>query len=249
MALERPRLAEADMAQANRSPGEQRRETGKRKQPVKDGRASSRQVDVRKGTKGYNSQHGEQRAVGAIDVGEDLGGVALLSKGSQGARTAVDAGDAERQDGYENDDVHEGVETGQVGVLADQNEGGSVDVDEGVSAQKVVIVVGDEQADEEETEDVEKGDTPEDLLDGSGQGLDGVLGLSGGETDEFGSGEGEGRGDEAGAETTETVGEGTGAVPQLGTSVVIVAGTLGTAAEDHDEADDQEDDGGAKLEC
>lgn len=172
----------------------------------------------------------------------------MLGQGSEGTRTAVDAGHTEGKDGDKNDDVHERVETLQVGVLADQHEGRSVDVDEGVSAQKVLVVVRDQETDEEETEDVEEGDTPEHLLDGTGEGLDGVLGLGSRQTDELRAGEGESSRDEAGAETAETVSESSRGVPERGAGVVVVARTLGTAAENHDEADDEEDNGGAELE-
>ena len=236
------------MAEADRSPSEEGSETGKRKEPVKDRRASSSQVDVGEGTEGDDEDHRIQRAVGAIDIGEDLGSITLLGQGRKSTGAAVDARDAEGEDGHQNDDVHERIKALEAGVLADEHEGGGVDVDEGVSTQQVLVVVGDEQADEKQAQNVEQGDTPEHLLDGTRQRLDGVLGLGGGETDELGAGEGEGGRDEAGAETAETVGESTGRVPQLGAGVVVVAGTLGTAAENHDEADDQEDDGGAELE-
>lgn len=236
------------MAQADRSPGEQSSETRERKQPVEHRRAGSSQVDIGKGTESDDRKDGEQRAVGTINVGENLGSISLLSKSSEGTRTAVDAGHTEGKDGDENDDVHERVETLQVGVLADQHEGRSVDVNEGVGAQKVVVVVRDQETDEEETEDVKEGDTPEHLLDGARKRLDGVLGLSSRQTDELSSGEGESSRDEAGAETAETVGESSRVVPERGAGVVVVPGTLGAAAENHDEADDEEDDGGAELE-
>ena len=54
----------------------------------------------------------------------------------------------------------------------------------------------DQEADKKETNDVEQGDSPEDLLDGTGKGLGGVLGFGGGKTDEFGSTEGESSRDE-----------------------------------------------------
>ena len=106
----------------------------------------------------------------------------------------------------------------------------------------------DKETDKEETEDVEEGDTPEDLLDGAGEGLDGVLGLSSSQTNQLSTGEGESGSDEHAAESLEAVVEGAGVVPVVGTNVVIVLAAAGTTAEHEDEGDDHEDDGGGKLE-
>jgi hypothetical protein len=46
-------------------------------------------------------------------------------------------------------------------------------VGESVATDEVIVVGRDEETDEEEREDVEEGDTPEDLLASRGQGLQG----------------------------------------------------------------------------
>lgn len=248
VAMVRPRLAEADVAEADAAPGEERGEAGQRQQPVEDGGAIGVEVDVGEQTKDEDDGDAGEGPPRAVDVGEDLGGVALLGEGGEGAAAAVDARDADGDDGDEDDDVHEGVEAAEPGVLADEDEGACVDVAVGVGAEEVLVVRGDEQADEEEAEDVEEGDAPEDLLDGAGEGLDGVVSLSGGEADELGAREGEGGGDEDGAEAAEAVAEGARVVPEAGAPVLAVVAVAGPAAEDEDEGDDDEDDGGGELE-
>ena len=58
-----------------------------------------------------------------------------------------------------------------------------------------------------------QGNTPEDLLDGTRKGLDGILGFGCRKTDQLGSTEGEGGGDEDGAETTKPIFPGARVVP------------------------------------
>ena len=102
------------------------------------------------------------------------------------------------------------------------------------------MVVGDEQADEGEGDDVEEGDAPEDLFDGSGEGAARVGGFGGGEADEFGAGECEGCGDEDGAEALEAVVEGAWAVPVPPADVAVV----GEAADVDYDAEEAGGDGG-----
>lgn len=98
------------------------------------------------------------------------------------------------------------------------------------------------------TNNVEEGDTPKDLLDGRGKGLDRVPGLSSSETDELSAGEREGSGHEDRAETLESVSESTRVVPRLGALVCAVCAILGATAENEDESDNEEDANGDKLE-
>lgn len=92
-----------------------------------------------------------------------------------------------------------------------------------------------------------QGDTPEDLLDSTWQGLDGVLGLSSGQTNEFCSGERESGGNEDSAEAAEAVSERAWVLPRLGALVRIISSSLRSTTEDTDERDDHEDDDGAEL--
>jgi len=105
----------------------------------------------------------------------------------------------------------------------------------------------DKQTNEGETKDVEQGDSPEDLTDSTGKGLQRVLSLRGSETNKFGSGEGESCGNEDGAESLEAVGEGTGAVPGTRSPVFRVHAVAGSSTENQDQGDDHENDGCTKL--
>ena len=248
VALLLPGVAEADVGEADGAPGEERGETGQGQKPVEHGRAVGVEVDVGEGAKGEEEGDRQQRAAGAVDVAEALGRVALLSEGGKRAGAAVDGRDTDGENRDENDDVHEGVEALEVGVLADQDEGRGVDVRIGVGAQQVLIVVGNEETDEEQAKDVEEGDTPEDLLDGAGERLERVLRFSSGKADELSSGESKSGRDEDAAEAAEAVGKSTGVVPQTGALVLVVAAAGGAAAEDQDESNDHEDNNGAQLE-
>lgn len=92
-----------------------------------------------------------------------------------------------------------------------------------------------------------QGDTPEDLLDSTWQGLDGVLGLSSSQTNEFRSGERESGGNEDSAEATEAVTERAWVLPRLRALVRVIASSLRSTTEDTDERDDHEDDDGTEL--
>lgn len=247
MSLARPRLPETDMCQTDTPPGKEGGQAGEGEQPAEDGRPLVVEVNKGEQAKDEDGDDAKERTAGPVDIGEDLGGVPLLGEGGQGAGAAVDARDADGDDRDEDDDVHEGVEPPQAGVFADEDKGGGVDVGVGVGAEEVRVVGIDEEADEEETEDVKEGDAPKDLFDGPGEGFDGVVGLGGGETDQFGAGKRKRGGDEDGTETAEAVLEGARVVPQAGAPVVGVPTVCGTAAEDEDEGDEDEDDGGDQL--
>ena len=68
-------------------------------------------------------------------------------------------------------------------------------------AEEIRVVGWKDQADDEEAEDVEGGDAPENLAGSFWEGFAGIGRFCGGEADELGAGEGEGGGDENGAET------------------------------------------------
>lgn len=94
-----------------------------------------------------------------------------------------------------------------------------------------------------------QGDTPENLLDGTGESLGRVGRLGSGKADKLGTGEGEGGGDEDGAEAAEAVLEGTGVLPELATLVLVELAAGGAAAADEDDGDNHEDDGSGELEA
>lgn len=114
-----PGSAEADVRKTDRSPGEQRGEGRQRLQPGEYGRTLSVYVDVAQEAEGDESTDGCEGPAGAVNVGEDARGEALLGESGQGTRATVDAGDTDREDGDENDDVHEAVVADEAGVFGD----------------------------------------------------------------------------------------------------------------------------------
>ena len=189
----------------------------------------------------------------------------MLGKSSQGTGTTVDARDTDGHDGDENDNVHEVIETLKTGILSSKHEWrGTISVWV-LSVEQTLVLGADQETDEGKTEDIEpemlldgclavtvrvysQGNSPEDLLDGSWEGLGWVLGLSSGKTDKLSSGESEGCNDEDGAESTESVLERTWVVPKTGTPVLAVTSTLWPTTANENESDEHEDDCGAKLE-
>jgi hypothetical protein len=157
------------------------------------------------------------------------------------------------------------AESDDAGAVGDDDErrGGHVDV---ATAKELRVVVVDEKTDEGEGKNVEKGDTPEDLLDRRWERAGRVLGLSSGETNEFSTGEGEGGSDENSAEASEGC-ERARVLPSLTTLVLREAIRLSalcvttivsrvgsnslsvgrTATTDEDDAHEQEDDDGGEL--
>lgn len=243
-----PGVAETDVRQADGAPGEESSKRGQVEKPVEDDNTLGINVNVCENTTEGDQSGGPERTSGLVNVREDNGSVTLLGHGGEGARSTVDTGDTDRDNGDKNDHVHEVVETVETGIATDQDEGGGLGVGEGSLGQEGGVVRVDEQTDEEETQDVEEGDTPEDLLDGTGKRFDGVAGLSGSQTDQFSTSEGEGSCDEDGAETLEAVLERTRVVPVAGTPVLVVTTTRRTTTADKNERDDHEDDDGGHLE-
>ena len=86
VALGSPGLAEADVGEANRAPGEQSGERGHGQQPAKDITAAIGHLDVSKTTEGQVNENGGQWSTRFVDVGEDLRSVTLLSKSGKSAR-------------------------------------------------------------------------------------------------------------------------------------------------------------------
>lgn len=92
-----------------------------------------------------------------------------------------------------------------------------------------------------------QGDSPEDLLDGTGKRLERVLCFGSSETDKLSAREGESGGDEDTAESLEAVTEGTRVIPGAGAPVFTVETPTGTTAKNQDESNDHENDGGGEL--
>lgn len=244
-----PGLAESDVSNADGAPSEESGQTGDGKEPVKDNGTGSVQADVGDEAEQDEGNDGRQGTARLVNVGEELGSIALLSESSQGSGSTVNTRHTDGQDGHENDEVHEVVEALEASILADKHKGRGLGVGVGGRREQSGIIAIDQDSDEEETEDVEDGDTPEDLLNSTGHVLGGVVRLSSGETNQLGTGEGEGGSDEDGAEALEAVLECTGVVPVTSTPVFVVATAAGAATADEDKSDDHEDDGCRELEA
>ena len=149
-----PGLAETDMGQADGTPGEEGGHTRKLNQPTEDNLTISSQVHVCKSTHRQECDHGRQRAARAIHIGKDLGRIALLTESGESTRTTIDTRHADGDDRNKNDDIHEAVKALETGILANEHEGRSLDIDVAGAEQTRVVAV-DEQADEHETENVE----------------------------------------------------------------------------------------------
>ena len=80
---------------ADRTPCEQRGETGQGEQPVKDDTAAGGEDDVRQRTESQVEEDGHQGPATSVNVSEDFGCVALLGHCGQRSGAAEDAGDAD----------------------------------------------------------------------------------------------------------------------------------------------------------
>ncbi|KFY71690.1 hypothetical protein V499_08117 [Pseudogymnoascus sp. VKM F-103] len=220
VSLDAPGAAEADVSEADGSPSEDRAESREGKHPTQNRVlliGVSSVGDEAEGRGGADSDH---RAALAIYVAEDLGSLSLVSECGEGA-------------------VHYRGEDSDASVFDGDDEGaGGTVAAVLVAGEEAGVVVGDEEADEGQADDVEEGDAPEDLLDGCGEGFSRVGGLGGGEADEFGAGEGEGRVDEDGAEALEAVAEWAGVDPEFAADV---AGGGSADAVDDDAEEDEAD--------
>lgn len=212
VAVVRPRPPEADVGEANAAPSEERSETGKGLEPIESDRTTSGKGHKSQRRPGDDEDGRPQRTTGAVDVGEESGSVALLSKRGECARATVDTRKTDRHDRQHNDDVGEVGEADNTGAFGDDDERGGFDVDHAATAQEVGVVVRNEQTNEGEGEDVEKSDAPEDLLDRRRQCLGGVLGFGCSQTNELSAGEGEGCSNEYTAES-DKAGESTRILP------------------------------------
>jgi hypothetical protein len=213
-----PGVPEADVREADAAPGEEGGKTGEGLQPVERDGAAGGQGHESQGRPGDDEQGGEQRTAGAVNVAEELGGVALLGKRAECAGATVDTGETDGDDGKHDDDVGEVGEADDTGSLGDNDEGRGCHIDVAAVSEKSGVVVVDEETDEGEGQDVEEGDAPEDLLDRRGERLARVLGFGCSETDKLGSREGERCCHEHSAEADES-GERARVLPPLSTLV------------------------------
>ena len=105
MAVILPSVSETNVSETDGAPGEESGKTGKSEKPIEDDGSLGAQVYESKKTEGDDEDGGPERTTGLIDVAEQSWSITLLGQGRQGTRATVDARYADRDDGYENDDV------------------------------------------------------------------------------------------------------------------------------------------------
>jgi hypothetical protein len=154
MAVVSPCLAETDVGQADGSPGEEGSKTRQRDEPVEDDNTGGSQVHVGKTAPREDEDDRPERTTGAVNVGEELGSIALLTERGESTRSTVDTGHTNGHDGNENDDVHEAVKSNKTSVLGGNDEGRGVGSITG-GAKKTRVIGSYEQTDKSETENIE----------------------------------------------------------------------------------------------
>ncbi len=243
-----PCVAEANVGKTDGTPSEESRQAGEGLKPSEDFRPTRAQADKGHKAEKNDDDDGKERSAGLVNVGEDFGGISLLSQSRQGARSAIDGRDTDGQDRNKNDKVHKGIEPFQAGVLANKHKWRCLGIIVCSSSQQGLVAIVNEQADKEQTQNIEQGNTPKDLLDGAGQRPEGIRGLGGSKTNQLRTGKRERCRDKHRAEALEAILEGTGVVPVSCAPVFVVTATLGTTSANHDKGDDHEDDGRSQLE-
>ena len=88
-----------------------------------DGGSGGNEVDIRQRSPGEDGNKRPERPGALVDISEDLGSVASLSEGGEGAGSSVDAGHANGENGDADRHVDEVVETLDTSVGEGNDEG------------------------------------------------------------------------------------------------------------------------------
>lgn len=222
------------MGKANATPNEEESEARKGEKPVEDGTTLGRLANVGEEAESKLDEHTPERATLAVNVGQELRGVAALSHSLHGSGGTESARVGDGQDGDGDDSIEDGGKDLDTSILDGQDEWRGLCVGTG-STEKTLIIAAENDSDDEEVDNVEDCDTPEDLLGGGGNGLAGIRRLGSGETNHLSTTKSEGSDNEDGAETLE-VGKSTRVVPVFDAEVTLVADT---ATVDDDTEDDE----------
>lgn len=159
--------------------------TGDVDEPVEDGRAAIGQVQEAQQTHGRSDENGVVGNTAFSGLHEESRRVAVLSETDEDTRATVDVAVTGGDDDEEKHCVDEAREDLDTCKIGSDDEGRSSSV--GASGEEVLVGVGNEKTDEEDGQDEEKDDTEEGLLDGAGNGLARVLGLSSRKTNKLSS--------------------------------------------------------------
>lgn len=141
-----PRSAESDVCQTDGAPGEESSQTGQSLEPSEDFLTRGTDVDVSEHSKDDEGRYRHERATRAINVGEDFRSITLFGERSEGPRSTVNTRDTDRQDGDEDDHVHEVVVTVESTICGNEHKGGCLDVNE-TAAEEALIVRANQKAD------------------------------------------------------------------------------------------------------
>lgn len=175
-----------------------------------------------------------------INVSEHFGCLILLRKRREGTTRAVDGGVADGQDSYHDDGVEYRRQNLDPSVVYgyDERRSDGIGFAFVLFLQQFFCVVGHEETDNEQGNNVEEGDAPEDLLDSSWERLARVRSLGCSEANKLGSGEGKCSVDKGSTEALEAVVEGSRVVPVFEADVP----SIGTSTDVDDDAQDDETD-------
>ncbi|KAG7863884.1 hypothetical protein KL919_001199 [Ogataea angusta] len=232
------RFSEPHVAQANRPPREDGRETRQSHEPGKNVGFFRRRSKEAEQADREGQTDGNERSSLSVDVAKDLWRKALFCERGKRSAAGVDTGVSDRKHGNEDNDVHDAREHLDAVVLDgnDERRGGGV----GGRAKQPVVVVGDQEADHCERAHVEKRDSPEHLFGGSRQGFSWVGGLCGGEACQLGAAETERTGDKHGTQALEAVVERSRIVPVASTNHLVFGASAGNK---HDRQNNKAHDG------
>lgn len=172
-----------------------------------------------------------------VNLGKDRWGHALAGESLNSSGGSVGAGVCDRDDGDRDDGVEDGWKSLDVGKFESQDEWRVSGIGTG-SSREILLIRSDDGAENEKGDDVEEGDTPEDLLGSLGNGLSWVVRLSSGKTDKLSSSESERCGDEDGTESLKTVLECSWLSPERESKVTTVVGWDTAAVDDYTEDDE-----------
>lgn len=191
-----PRIPETNVGEADAAPGEESSQTGKRLEPVESDRSTGIQSHESKRGPCEDEDGGPQRSASTVDVREEARGVTLFSERTQCTGSAVDTRETDGDDRHHDDDVGEVGKADDTSAISDDDKRRRFNVNKSAVSHELWVGVLDKQTHESQRQDVEQGDTPEDLLDRGGKRSCWVLGLGSSEADEFSSREGESSGNE-----------------------------------------------------
>lgn len=236
--------SESEVAQVDGAPCEDGGEATDGHEPVEDGVLGFDRTgtDECKQSKERDCDDAKQRSSLSINVSEEGRSLTLLGESSDSSRETKDRGVADGQNGNHNDDVHDRWKALDAGSLDgnDERRGGSVS--RRALVEQLGVVPGNKEADQSQRHNIEEGNSPEDLLGSSGDGLSGIGGLGSSQASQLSSVESKGSRHEDGTDSLGTSRESAGVVPVSASDVVVVgSSSTGQNNSENDESDHSND--------